>query len=412
MTPNFYNPFSKYLKEFLSEINFNPGSENFELVFVSRIHSTRLYETWEVLKQMPHGKKPLIAHIFKYTLGSEFPLKPEDLNTFCDKITIYNEKMNKEMLNIRALPCFNSKVYNHKIKSGVVSYLLFEKPAAGYGLPEICTPNCSKDRICRYMIKDFTKGWIESVIFSENSKDPLDVNFLLTQKALYFGKLPLVTKNLDLKNAPTLPPKVDSKEKKEEDSKEPDPHKYFITIPFPKFSSSEGIKNGGDLKDEGKKVFEIKNKQQMVHVGKFLINMYKGLDDSTNLPPPSLEDSFNPVGLTFLNLTDVYLNLNTDKEGNFTNFHSDEYFGVKSQYISGVQAFVDKTLTSQKAFKELDDLLQGSFYEFIFKAVDFDVKSQKQFQDFKAMLDHPFLKNKPDFHKLKSDTGYDHRRRR
>jgi hypothetical protein len=127
-----------------------------DLVLVSRIHSTLLYETWEVLKQEDFGRKPLLAHIFKYTLSSQFPLKSDDLNMFCQNILTYNEKM--QNTNMRALPCYNSTAFNQRIPGGVVSYLLFEKPVAGFKLAEICTPHCAKERICKYMMKDFAKG--------------------------------------------------------------------------------------------------------------------------------------------------------------------------------------------------------------------------------------------------------------
>jgi hypothetical protein len=368
---------------------------------VSRIYSNLLYETWEVLKQEEFSRKPFIAHIFKFNLGSQFPLKPDDLTYFCQKIITYNNHMKSQNLNMRALPCYQSNVFNQKIPGGVVSYLLFEKPISGYKLEEICVPHCAKDRICKYMLKDFTNGWLGSVLYSQYSNDKLDVNFLITQKGLFFGKLPKVIKS---KSTQVSMRNLMSK-KTDNDDNEEDHIKHFVILAYPRAFSPEGLVEKDKKIDP--KLKEIKNKQLMTHIGKLLINMYKGLDNSTNVPPPNPDDNFNPSGLNFLNYTDVYLNLNTEKDGNFSQFRTDEYFGVKSSYVNAVHAFLDHTLTTSKGFTDMDAMLKDSFYEFIFKSVMFDPTSKKQFDTIETMSKHSFLKSLLDINKLRSDTSFD-----
>jgi len=371
-----------------------------DLVLISKIHSTLLYETWEVLKQEAFGKKPYLAHIFRYTLSNQFPLKKDNLEQFCEKIVEYNNKMKSKANNFRALPCYNSTVFSQKTPGGVLSYLLFEKPTAGFKLTEMCTPMCAKDRVCKYMMKDFAKGYIDSYLYSQASSDAFDVNFYLAQNGFFYGKVPTVKKGLKKQEGLAM----FQNNNNQNDNKE-DPLKHFVTLAYPKAYSPETVK--GPSQNMTSTIKTVKNKQMMVYFGKFLINMYKGLDNSTNFPAPTPEDNFNPRGFNFKNLTEVYLNLNTGKNGNFTKFRADEYFGVKPNYVVAVRAFLGKTLTSQKAFKEMDALLKNSFYEFIYKSVMFDPENKKQFEDMNAMLGHKFLANSLKTNQLRSDTSFD-----
>ena len=351
----------------------------------------------------------MIAHIFKYTLASQFPLKSDDLNNFCAKILEYNKNIKIQNGNIRAIPCYMSTVFSEKVIGGVVSYLLFERPFGGESLPSICMPNCSKDRVCRYMIKDFAKGWLMSSLYSQHSTDLNDVNFVLAQNGFYYGRLPKVKmnatitgeiKNFLVKNAAA------------HEEGEKDRTRRFITLAYPKAYSPQTVLpvkpnnstviSKSNAKDHNK---EVKNKQSIVQFGKFLINMYKGLDNSTNTPPLSPDDTFNPTGVQYGNLTDVYLNLNKKKDGNYTKFEKDEYFGVKESFISALRRFLEKTLVIQKALQEMDDMLKDSFYEFVFKSVTFDPESQRQFENMEAMLKHNFIISKPAVNQVKSDTS-------
>jgi len=178
---------------------------------------------------------------------------------------------------------------------------------------------------------------------------------------------------------------------------EKDEHRHFITLPYPKFYSPETAKDGALKTTDALKA--IKNKQTMVFFARFLSNMYKGLDKSTDIPAPSPDDNFSPNMFHYLNSTDVFLKL-AEKP-----YQHDEYFGVTDQFVETVGSFLEHMLTSRAAVVELDDMLKGSFFEFIYKSIMFDVTSKKQFNSFDTMLAHKFLKEKTPINKVKSDTG-------
>jgi hypothetical protein len=386
------------MQNYLPQLKFAAGSKIADLTLLSKVHSTLLYETWNVLKQEKFVMKPYLAHIYKYTLGSTFPMKSDDLDHFCQKIESYNKNMLNE--NIRAIPCYNSTSFNQKIPGGILSYLLFENPNGGYKLADICTPQCSKERICRYMLKDFIRGFMRSIQFSQLSSDMHDVNFVLAQNGFFFGKVPEVKKLSQ--NSGDISMKSAVNQKESEPFK--DENRHFISLAYPKAWSAEGINSTKLSSDELKK---IKNKQFMTQFGRFIIDMYKGLDNSTNVPASSPDDNFNPAGHRYANLTEVYLDLNTEKDGNYSKFRADDYFGIKSDFVTAVQAFLANTLTSQKAFKEMDDMLLDSFYDFIYKTVTFDISSKIQFEDFDKLLNHKFLMNQIAFNKVRSDTSFE-----
>jgi hypothetical protein len=327
-------------------------------------------------------------------------MKPDDLNYFCQKIISYNQKMAGENSNMRAIPCYNSTVFNQRIPGGVMSYLLFERPTGGFKLSEICTPHCAKDRVCRYMLKDFTKGWLKSILLSQESTDALDVNFIIAQNGFFYGKVPSVKKDLNATKDDSIRNVL---AKNDNDEPTEDNNRHFITLAYPKAFSPESI-TAKPVQNEKLKM--IKNKQLMVQFGKFLIDMYKGLDNSTNTPAPLPDDSFNPTR-QFKNLTDTFLSMNTEKDGNFSKFRPDEYFGVKSDFIQALKAFIGKTLTTQKGVKAMDNMLKDSFYEFIYKTVTFDVESKIQFDKIETMLQHKFLVSKPKINQVRSDTSFE-----
>jgi hypothetical protein len=353
-----------------------------DLFLLKKVHATTIYETWEVLRLTSAGKKPYIAHIFKYTLSSQFPLQKDDLNSFCVMIKKYNDRMIKLKTNMRAPECFNSTAFSQKIIGGNLTYILFEKPMGGYKLSEICTPNCSKQRICRYMLKDFAKGLIYSILHAYNATYFYDVNFLFPQGAYYWGKT--------------------------NETLQEDKSNHFITIPFPIFYSPDNVKSMGGAKNLSLGQLQIRTHQQIVGFGKFLMNVYKGLDNTTDCPLPSPDDAFTPDEFTFQNLTDVFINLNTRIDVNITTkFKPDEYFGVSPDYIEALTAFQDHTLTTPQAIQKMNDMLNDSFYDFIYKCVIYDESGKTQFDSFTTMLTHNFIKSEMEANQLYSDTNYD-----
>lgn len=395
------------------------------MVLQKKIHSTILYETWEVLKQEEYVRKPLIAHIFKYNLGAQFPMKPNDLSLFCQKILEYNKNIKDIKVNLRALPCYNSQVFTQRIPGGAVTYLLFERPEAGFRLDNVCGPLSSKERICRYMIKDFAKGWLESILYSKKSKEPFDVNFLLAQDGIYFGTLPNVKKLNETADAGLKNFLVNLRKDNSNSTDTDETYRHFVTLAYPKAHAPEDLpEQEEDEKSNSKNQItnststnltsnatillqRTKEKEFMVHFGSFIMKMYKGLDNTTNTPPPSPDDSFDPLEVSYENATDVFLKLNMKKDGNYSTFRPDEYFGIPQNYVSAVNAFLAKTLTTPKAQQEMENMLKDSFYEFIYKSITFDLKSKTQFEKIEDMLKHKFITNKIGINNLRSDTSFE-----
>ncbi len=145
--------------------------------------------------------------------------------------------------NIRALPCY--KLFNQKIPGGVVSYLLFQY--SGNKLADICTPNCSKERVCKYMLKDFIRGFIKSTQYSQQTADKNDVNFILAQNGFFYGKVPKNKKG-DKKGSDM---KINSMHNDEPSSDSDSRH--FITLAYPKAWSAESLNKTEPLTEELKK---------------------------------------------------------------------------------------------------------------------------------------------------------------
>ena len=110
----------------------------------------------------------------------------------------------------------------------------------------------------------------------------------------------------------------------------------------------------------------------MVDIGNFLVELFTG----------SVKKD-----IVWTNFTDTYINLNKDSDGN----DPDPYLGVTDNYIKKFQEFKDNKIASTPDFILFDNLLLGSFFEFIFKLPQLDLSSKKQFAGFDDALKHPFV---------------------
>ena len=114
----------------------------------------------------------------------------------------------------------------------------------------------------------------------------------------------------------------------------------------------------------------------MVEIGIFLIELFSGK---------------NLKGVTFKHFTDVFTTLNKESEGEENDMKAEPYMGVTKEYINGLHNFKAKKISSTPDFNKFDNLLLGSFYEFVFKLAQLDLSSKSQFEDFEAALKHPFV---------------------
>jgi len=106
---------------------------------------------------------------------------------------------------------------------------------------------------------------------------------------------------------------------------------------------------------------------------------------------------------SFANFTDSYIQLNTQDDSGYINTEPEAYFGVPEAYTQKFQDFKDNKIQSTPDFIAFDNLLLGSFYEFVYKLAMLDLSNQKQFENFEAALKHPFV-NYSGFQITKSDS--------
>jgi hypothetical protein len=313
----------------------------------------------------------MYAHVFRYTFNPEFPLSHGDLTQFCNQVKNYNNQMKSKNIRMRALTCIDNQAYTQKIPGGIVTYLLFEKPMLSFKIKDICSSDGKKLRICYYMIKDFITGYLESLLYSQASQQKFEINFALAPEGFLYGQLPLCRR------------------------------RQFITIPYLNYASPH------QLVDKTKVVTpkEIKNKQIMVDIGSFLINLYKGFPSDIKPPTSSGDDAFDPFQFKFKNYTDLYLSVNKLPDGTMKKVEKDNYFGLTSEYINTLKAFNDHLITTTKGLADMEKLLEGSFYEFIYKLVMFDPSNKLQFGCFPKALNHPFIQNKLSINQIRSDTS-------
>ena len=363
---------------------------------------TQLYNIREVIRQEGKGSKPYVAHIFKYSLTGQFPIKPEDLRFFCLKALQYNSKMKAKGVDIRTFPCFNNIPNIQRTVGGVLSYVLFELPDGGFKLSESCEPHCIKERICRYGLKNIARGLLESFKYTEESKDKMDLRFALAKDAFYFGVVPK-TKSLQQEKSQDyyVQRTIEQMMSGGQDQDEIPFYNHFIVLPFFKFYDSKSLENQQD--PEIPKDKKIITKQNMVYIGQFLITLYKGLKNS-NLEVHEPNDNFDPNMVNFKNMTDIYSIYNQEEVGKGQS-KADEYFGVKDEYVNKLGSVVGKQQTHKKALQSMDDLLKDSYYEFIFKLTKFDPNSQKQFKDYDDALKHKFLEGITFINIIRSDTS-------
>jgi hypothetical protein len=296
--------------------------------------------------------------------------------------------MKKDLSDLRVLTCYKNNIFKFPYEKGYVTYLLFEMPINGSNFSTECKKGNLIDRACKYKIKEFVKSMVGAIKHSDKTDDK-DVIVKPIQNSLWLGQLPHATFDETTKNIMIDP----SQKQTEEDN-----GRYFITVPFPKYYSPNDIGKIDKFEGEIKK---IKEKQFMIYFGEFLINMFKGFDKSTIMIPPNENETSDVKGLSFDNLTDLFLKMNEKIE----EITEDKYFGVPEQYATKVKEFENKTLTLHSDIEKMNKLLTDSFYGFLSKLVQYDLESKKQFENFDEVLKHKFITTTFSLTQTKSDTS-------
>jgi len=372
-----------------SNYNFQKG-ENIEgLHLIKKIYGTDIYETWEVKKFETIGFKPYIAHIFKYVPTGFFPIKEEDLDNWCKNIETYNKSLEFKMLDVRVMPCYKKKSFKVQTKTGKeLAYLLFEHPDGGYKLEDSCTENNTFERICRYSIKNLTKGYLRllQMAHSVTKATIQDLYFLTTKGAFYYGQL-----------RKHIPEQKGQVQKENNEKKEKVKH-YFQIVPFFRVFKPDDCNNVSKLVKED---LQAQLKIRMYEFGKFLMNFYKGFDETKESKLFATGDNFIiDEEIESLKVVDIFVLLNKD-ELDDGKAYENHYFGIPKKFADVLQQYVDKKAPIEKLTQNAE-YLKNSFYDFLHKLVDYN---GKQFANVDEAVNHKFLKGNQFLTKVESDTG-------
>lgn len=385
-----------------------------------RIYATNIYETWDITKFEDLRHKPYIAHIFKYSLGEGFPITLKNLEDWCKKIKDINIYSGQENLDFKAFTCYNNKPFNVLTNdNSKVTYILFEKPDFGFRFSDHCNNENSRIRYCRYFIKNFTRGLMKLVGKTLETSTQTDVRLIYDKAAYFYGKMPQFeeakqddsTKNNNSNNQNSqnnqnnqnngnnddnsiLPPE-DPKPKKITGDKK----KYFITVPFFKFTRPETISDITNLDADGKKVL---SKITMSQIGTFLAYFYKGLKESENIKPHEIGDNFTPnEQFSGKKESEIFYILN-EEDINRDDVNPENYFGVKPDIVKFIKQANKEKEKVKTSLNMVNYAFNGSFYEFVKKLTDF---YENQFSSFDEAFNHDFISQKAFIKNIRSDTG-------
>lgn len=307
---------------------------------------------------------------------------------------------------MRSLPCHDYKIHNKTINDGVVSYVLIQKPKPGDPFVDLCKRDSDLIRTCRYMIKDFIKGFLNAHSYSVNSNRNFDVYFPVNKYGFYYGKKGKITDRITQQNSEIREILIMDKQRPIDQEMQNENDLFYLMIPFFRFFSPETVSTQDQPVDPAVKL--IQNKQTMVYFGKLLLNMYKGLNPQRENGFYPADGSFNPNLIRFQNLTEVYLSMHTDDQtGKHYEFFDDKYMGFTQDYITKLRAFLSGTLINQQKVKEMDESLANSYAGFISKLVNFDDNNESQFDTIESALSHPFLTSNIPDKLIRSDTSYE-----
>jgi hypothetical protein len=331
-------------------LKFTKGSRIKDMTLHMRISESALFETWVVYKQEELLKKVHLVHFFKFT-SLEKSEAEYTLSKFCDYITGYNKRIDNEVESIQLLKCVGDKVQTGFFNEFLIYYYLFEKPVDSFLFSKICNPNCAKERLCKYKIKDFIKGFIKSNLMT--SEDIMDVKLVLNSKTIYYGKL---------------------------DNNDKDNKRSFVALPYPKLKTIHQLKPSYKKTDEDAFKFD----EFQAEFGRFLMYMYAGFDLKDDNSESEISE-LNPYIDEFNDSVQIFEKFNPQID----KLAADAYFGISAYFI---KSFKDKDIFKTK------DSIKNSFYDFLFKLL------KKKFKKMEEILTEKFIVTETPLSRLRSDT--------
>lgn len=243
-----------------------------------------------------------------------------------------------------------------------------------------------------------------------------DVRLIFDKSAFFYGKMPQFepakqesnntkeTNNTNNDNNQSKNQNIDENSSLIPEDPKPkkitgDKKKYFISVPFFKFTRPETLNEISNLDQEGKKVL---NKITMSQIGTFLAYFYKGLKESESVKPHEIGDNFTPnEQFSGKKESEIFFILN-EEDINREDVNPEDYFGVKSEIVNFIkQAGKDKEKI-KKSLGMVNYAFNGSFYEFVKKLTDY---YENQFSSLDEAFSHEFISQKAFIKNIRSDTG-------
>jgi hypothetical protein len=294
-----------------------------------------------------------LVHFFKYT-SLENDNTEAILNTFCNYITVYNQQVENEIENIQFLKCHNNKVQSGFFGGFNFYYWMFEKPVDSFLFHEICSPKCAIERVCRYKIKDFIIGYVQTNLGTTD--EIWDLRVILNSNTIYYGKL---------------------------DKNDKDNRRSFVALPFPKIKSTSQLKSNYNKSEDNDEVFKFEEFQS--ELGRFIMHMYTGFDNLASEESSGGEFAdFNPYNVEFSDSVQIFEKFNKKK-----NLVEDAYFGITPEFIKSYK---------EKETLKLKELLENSFYNFVFNLLN------KKFTKIEDILSDKYINQCVPLNRLRSDT--------
>lgn len=338
-----------------------------DFILEKQIYSCALYETWVILLYKNNRYIRKISHIFKYSIQGTFPLKLNDLLTWCENSVKFNQSSLSNSSNFKSLFCIKENVFTKTIIQGELTYIVFDMPSSSYSLEEACDDLSFNNRICKYESKSLIKSLVSTIGLNTSNDIKSDLVFKFIKKAFYYGKLKMDPNNESIYSNFSI-----------------------IGIPFLKYIEPEQFSEY-HIKSEKEKL--ISNKIELTKLGRLIYSLYSKTSDfeykiDDNIPFEQLSE------------IEVFKAFNKYHLENNTEYVNDTYLGLSNDRYKRIKDNLNK-LSSE----EIEEYFENTFYQFLSKLTSYD--NNKGFESTEEVLKHPYLLTNVGLDKIQSDTAYE-----
>jgi len=254
-----------FMDNLIGELVLQKGIRIDKMILQERLQSNQIYETWKVKRDDDYGSKIFYAHIFKYQLNNNFPIKAANLTLFCNKINQLNKVLDSRKVRMNSLTCLNNTYVKYVTPTYEASYILFKPPQLSESINELCGANCAHERVCKYRLRDIARALVDTEVVNAKDCTLFSVGIHFNKKFLYYG----LFKNRQ--------------------------NRIFTFLPFFDFEDLAYVVDETPTENS----IKLMEKKAMVNLGKFLMELYTG-------------HQTHEKEIKYQNLTDAYLDLNYD----------------------------------------------------------------------------------------------------